>query len=123
MSVRGSSRWCVSQRVTFVPVLMLIVVTVTLAVPGIAFAVFSAAPAGQSAGVTAATISPPSTFTATATGASTASLSWSGPATKTGYTLTQSPGTLAGAVLRARRRAAPRAQRPACPRRPATPGR
>lgn len=96
MSVRGSSRWCVSQRVTFVPVLMLIVVTVTLAVPGIAFAVFSAAPAGQSAGVTAATISPPSTFTATATGASTASLSWSGPATKTGYTLTQSPGTLAG---------------------------
>ncbi len=46
--------------------------------------------------MTAGTISLPTTFTATATGASTANLSWSGPATKTGYTLSQTPGTLAG---------------------------
>ncbi len=96
MRMRGSRWRSVSPRVTFVPVLITIVVAVTVAVPGIAFALFSAAPAGQSAAVAAATISPPTSFTATAAGAGTASLAWTGPATETGYTLTQSPGTLAG---------------------------
>jgi Fibronectin type III domain len=68
---------------------------IVLAVPGAALALFSSAPS-QTASVTAATISPPTGFTATATGTSTASLSWTAPATLTGYTLSQSPGTLAG---------------------------
>ncbi len=43
-----------------------------------------------------ATISAPAGFTATATGGTTATLSWTAPPTLTGYTLSQSPGTLAG---------------------------
>jgi hypothetical protein len=44
----------------------------------------------------AATIAAPSGFTATATSSTTATLTWTAPARLTGYTLAQSPGTLAG---------------------------
>ena len=64
-------------------------------VPGAALAVFSAAPA-VTAGVGAATISAPGGFTATATSTTTVNLSWTSPPALTGYTLAQSPGTLAG---------------------------
>jgi Fibronectin type III domain len=64
-------------------------------VPSTALAVFSAAPA-VTAGVTAATISAPGGFTATAASTTTVNLSWTAPPTLTGYTLSQSPGTLAG---------------------------
>jgi Fibronectin type III domain len=73
-----------------------IVVGIAIAlVPGAALAVFSAAPT-VTAGVTAATISAPGGFTATAASTTTANLSWTAPPTLTGYTLSQSPGTLAG---------------------------
>lgn len=68
---------------------------IVLAVPGVALAVFSAAPA-VSAGATAATISPASGFTAVANNATQVTLSWTAPPTLTGYTLTQSTGTLSG---------------------------
>ena len=64
-------------------------------VPSAALAVFSAAPA-VTAGVTAATISAPGGFTATAASTTTVNLSWTAPPTLTGYTLSQSAGTLAG---------------------------
>ncbi len=73
-----------------------IVASVALATPSVAFALFSSTPASRQAGMTAATIATPTTFTATATGQSTASLSWAAPFNRTGYTLSQSPGTLAG---------------------------
>ncbi|HEV3382936.1 MAG TPA: fibronectin type III domain-containing protein [Trebonia sp.] len=65
--------------------------------PPAALAVFSASPV-VTAGVTAATISAPGSFTATAASGTTASLSWTAPAppAPTGYTLAQAPGTLAG---------------------------
>src|ERR1700722_7439173 len=73
-----------------------IVVGIAIAlVPGTALAVFSAAPA-VTAGVTAATISAPGGFAATAASATTVNLSWTAPPALTGYTLSQSPGTLAG---------------------------
>jgi Fibronectin type III domain len=73
-----------------------IVVGIAIAlVPSTALAVFSAAPA-VTAGATAATISAPSGFTATAASSTTVNLSWTAPPTLTGYTLSQSPGTLAG---------------------------
>jgi hypothetical protein len=73
-----------------------IVVGIAIAlVPGPALAVFSAAPA-VTAGATAATISAPGGFTATAASTTTVNLSWTAPATLTGYTLSQSAGTLAG---------------------------
>jgi len=64
-------------------------------VPSAALAVFSAAPA-VTAGVTAATISAPGGFTATAASTTTVNLSWTAPPALTGYTLSQSAGTLAG---------------------------
>jgi hypothetical protein len=64
-------------------------------VPSAALAVFSAAPA-VTAGVTAATISAPGGFTATAASTTTVNLSWTAPPVLTGYTLSQSAGTLAG---------------------------
>jgi hypothetical protein len=73
-----------------------IAASVALAAPSVAFALFSSTPPSRQAGVTAATIATPTTFTATATGQSTASLSWAAPPALTGYTLSQSPGTLAG---------------------------
>lgn len=73
-----------------------IVVGIAIAlVPGAALAVFSAAPA-VTAGVTAATISAPGGFTATAASTTTVNLSWTAPPALTGYTLSQSAGTLAG---------------------------
>jgi hypothetical protein len=63
--------------------------------PSAALAVFSAAPA-VTAGVTAATISAPGGFTATAASTTTVNLSWTAPPALTGYTLSQSAGTLAG---------------------------
>ncbi len=63
---------------------------------GLASAFFAATPAASTASTTAATISPPTGFTATASGATSASLSWTAPPTLTGFTLKQSPGTLAG---------------------------
>jgi len=64
-------------------------------VPSAALAVFSAAPA-VTAGVTAATISAPGGFAATAASTTTVNLSWTAPPALTGYTLSQSAGTLAG---------------------------
>ena len=64
-------------------------------VPGAALAVFSAPPA-VTARATAATISAPGGFTATAASTTTVNLSWTAPPTLTGYTLSQSAGTLAG---------------------------
>jgi large repetitive protein len=73
-----------------------IVVGIAIApVPGAALAVFSAAPA-VTTGVTAATISAPGAFAATAASTTTVNLSWTAPPALTGYTLSQSPGTLAG---------------------------
>ncbi len=79
-----------------VPAGVVIALAVVLSAPGAALALFSGAPSPQTASVTAAAISSPAGFTATATGSSTASLSWTAPAALTGYTLSQSPGTLAG---------------------------
>ena len=79
-----------------VPAGFVIALAAVLSAPGAALALFSGAPTPQTASVTAAAISSPATFTATATGNSTASLSWTAPSTLTGYTLSQSPGTLAG---------------------------
>jgi hypothetical protein len=73
-----------------------VVLVAVLSVPGVALAVFSQAPSPQTASFTAATIAPPTGFTATATGTTTANLSWTAPSTLTGYRLTQSSGTLAG---------------------------
>ena len=73
-----------------------IVVGIAIAlVPGAALAVFSVTPA-VTAGVTAATISAPGGVTATAASTTTVNLSWTAPPKLTGYTLSQSPGTLAG---------------------------
>ena len=73
-----------------------IVVGIAIAlVPGAALAVFSAPPA-VTARATAATISAPGGFTATAASTTTVNLSWTAPPTLTGYTLSQSAGTLAG---------------------------
>jgi len=65
-------------------------------VPGVASALFTAQPSARTGAVTAATIGAPASFTATATGATTAALSWTAPPALTGYTLSQSPGTLSG---------------------------
>jgi large repetitive protein len=80
------------------PASVLVGLTLVLSAPGTAFALFSATPSAQTAGVTAATIAAPARFTATAeyNNNNEAYLSWTAPATLTGYTLTQSPGTLAG---------------------------
>jgi Fibronectin type III domain len=73
-----------------------IVVGIAIAlVPGAALAVFSAAPA-VTAEVGADAISAPGGFTATAASTTTVNLSWTAPPALTGYTLSQSPGTLAG---------------------------
>jgi hypothetical protein len=71
-----------------------LVIAVSAPVP--AFALFSATPAAPTAAVTAAVIAAPAGFTATAASRTTVTLSWTAPATLTGYTLSQSPGTLAG---------------------------
>lgn len=67
-----------------------------VAVSGIADGMFSVGPVPVVAGVSAATISPPTMFSAAATSSSMVNLSWGAPATLTGYSLSQSPGTLAG---------------------------
>ncbi len=64
--------------------------------PLVALAFFSNAPATQAADVTTATIAAPTNFTATTVSTTSANLSWTAPATLTGYTLTQSTGSLAG---------------------------
>jgi len=60
------------------------------------FGYLTAAKSSGGNSFTAAVLSAPTGFTATATGSTTAALAWTAPATLTGYTLTQSPGTLAG---------------------------
>jgi hypothetical protein len=82
--VHRSARWAA-----------LAIVGVIALAPVAAPAVFSAAPV-VTAGVTAATISAPTGFTATAASGTTATLSWTAPPALTGYTLSQTPGTLAG---------------------------
>jgi large repetitive protein len=94
-SARHSRRARAARR-PFAAAAVMCAIALALTAPGMALAVFSSTPSAQTAGVTAATISPPTGFTATAAGASTASLSWTAPATLTGYALSQSPGTLAG---------------------------
>ncbi len=79
-----------------VPVSLILGLAIALSVPGEALALFSATPTAPTAAVTAATIAAPTGFTATAASTTTATLSWTAPATLTGYTLSQSPGTLAG---------------------------
>lgn len=71
-------------------------VVAALSAPGVALALFTSTPSARTASVTAATIGPPTGFTATATGSASANLSWTAPPNLTGYTLSQSPGTLAG---------------------------
>ena len=94
-TVQGSNpRHVPRRRVT--PAAVAVGVMLALFAPGVALAVFSSAPAARSASVTAGTIAAPGTFTATATGPTTANLSWTAPANLTGYTLSQTPGTLAG---------------------------
>lgn len=60
------------------------------------FGYLTAAKSSGGNSFTAAVLSAPTGFTATATGGTTAALAWTAPATLTGYTLTQSTGTLAG---------------------------
>jgi len=69
---------------------------IVVSAPAGALALFSAAPSAQTAGVTAATISAATGFQTTATGSATVNLSWTAAPALTGYTLAQSPGTLAG---------------------------
>lgn len=78
------------------PASIVVGLAMVLSAPGVAFALFSAIPSAQTAGVTAAAISSPTGFTATASSTTKATLSWTAPSALTGYTLTQSPGTLAG---------------------------
>lgn len=79
-----------------VRVSLILGLAIVLSVPGEAIALFSATPAAQTAAVTAATIAAPTGFTATAASTTTVTLSWTAPAKLTSYTLSQSPGTLAG---------------------------
>jgi hypothetical protein len=69
---------------------------IVVSAPAGALALFFAAPSAQTAGVTAATISAATGFQTTASGSTTVNLSWTAPPALTGYTLAQSPGTLAG---------------------------
>lgn len=79
-----------------VPAGFAVAVAAALSAPGVALALFVSTPSAQTASVTAATIGAPTNFSAIATGSTAAKLSWTAPSTLTGYTLSQSPGTLAG---------------------------
>jgi hypothetical protein len=96
MNALHRSRAAVRRLRRILPASVVIGLTLVLSAPGAAFALFSATPSAQTAGVTAATISAPTSFTATTQSANKVNLSWIAPATLTGYTLTQTPGTLAG---------------------------
>lgn len=76
--------------------LAVLAIGLAISAPGMAEAVFSASPPAQTASVTAATISPPANFTAALVSSTSAQLTWTAPAPETGYTLSQSSGTLAG---------------------------
>jgi trimeric autotransporter adhesin len=89
---RKARRW--PRRV--LPAGILLALAAVAGVPGVALARFSSQPPAQTASVTAATIGAPTNLTATTTGSTTATLSWTAPSTLTGYTLSQSPGTLGG---------------------------
>ena len=79
-----------------IPVGIALAVALAVAVPGVAPALFSS-PSAQTASVTAATIGAPTNFKATATGSSTATLSWTAPSPPlNGYMLSQSQGTVQG---------------------------
>jgi hypothetical protein len=84
------------RRTRVLPGAIVLALAAVLGAPGAAFALFAGQPSAQTASVTAASIAAPMSFTAAATGSTTASLSWTAPSTLTGYTLSQSPGTLAG---------------------------
>lgn len=75
---------------------ILLALAALVGVPGAAFGFFSSHPAARAASMTAATIAAPTNFTATAVASTTVNLSWTAPSNLTGYTLSQSPGTLAG---------------------------
>ncbi len=96
MTTGQHARRAPRQRRLIVAATVIFAVGLALTAPGMALAVFTSQPAAQTASVTAATISPPTGFSASASGTTSASLSWTAPATLTGYTLSQSPGTLAG---------------------------
>ena len=78
------------------PAALALALAVVGGVPGVASALFTVQPSARTGAVSAATIAAPTGFTATATGGTTAALSWTAPPALTGYTLSQSPGTLAG---------------------------
>lgn len=95
-AARGSGQaWRVGRRWIIIA-LTAAVMSAVVSLPGIANALFAGVAASREADGTAASILAPTTFTVTGTTTSTATLVWSGPALKTGYTLSQSPGTLAG---------------------------
>ena len=71
-------------------------VSLSLTMTGVTSARLSGPESSGHNSFTAATISAPTGFTATATSSTTVKLSWTGPSTLTGYTLSQSSGTLAG---------------------------
>jgi hypothetical protein len=78
------------------PAGLLLALAAVVGMPGVAFALFSSQPSAQTASITAATIGAPTNFTAATVSGTSATLSWAAPSTLTGYTLSQSPGTLAG---------------------------
>jgi Fibronectin type III domain len=69
-----------------------------LVTPTAASAYWQTTDSSHPAAAVAGTMPAPTSFTASATSASAASLSWTAPANVTGYSLLQSPGTLAGCV-------------------------
>jgi hypothetical protein len=73
----------------------LIVTVVVFGAAGTAFAVWNASTNVNVTG-TGATLATPTNFGATSNAATTANLSWTAPTNATSYTLSQSPGTLAG---------------------------
>jgi hypothetical protein len=75
--------------------LALLVAIIVLGSAGAAFAFFTAGANGNGAAL-AGSLSAPSGFTAVSTGSTTAQLSWTAPANVTSYTLSQSPGSIAG---------------------------
>ena len=85
------------KRRTLIGTAIGITLAVAVALPGIAEAMFANGPSPETASLTAATIGAPTNFTASMIGGS-ATLSWTAPvpAYLTGYTLSQSSGTLTG---------------------------
>jgi hypothetical protein len=75
--------------------LVAFVVSMLVVGTGTAYAFWTASNTGNAV-ASAGTLAAPANFTATATGTTTANLSWTAPANVTSYTLSQSPGSIAG---------------------------